>query len=584
MSRLVKHFAPLAALTLATVGSTWFLSSSPTRSLPSIAASAKPGTNSGRSPANESSPFIVAHSAGALDLQYRPQAGRRYVYSFQRKITIQGLPQNGAASSEIAYHGQLELDVIKSDSKGFEALTRAHLVEHEIKNPVTLKIQLSSIGDRLSVFGAPLQSEEERQQASVLKDLLSLWGFNLHEDTVGFFDARFETDPLRKRKLSYIESKSNPTPLPSVLESEHFLGWDEYRALPHEISGHETTQMGQSQQSLTASSEYQILLVNDQALPADATRMASLLKDSESLALNSDVQAQTASDLNWQTLLSSLQGLDGMDANAQLRVFGDLARYLRSHPGSSAELVDLLRAQGAIQLGVGSALFKSVLGSLISSGTAEGQSAAIRVYSDPACPVSGKGAILSALTTSQAPLTSSTQDFLASAMSSESNKDLSQGASYALGASLQKTPDGEQKSDLIESLRQTLAQALSKNDGNLSDQLSALDAIGNSGQAAYLPELRALITSSESLAVLRAKAVYALRFIRSNEATNLLTQSLSSSDYQVRQSAARAIALASWTDSFRVPLQNCASSDPLSSIQSICRSTLATSDPKLASN
>jgi hypothetical protein len=455
-----------------------------------------------------------------------------------------------------------------------EALTRAHLVEHETPSPVTLKIQLSAAGDQLKVYGTSLKTEDERQQSAVLKDLLSLWGFNLREDTVGTFTARFETDPLRKEKLSYAAS------FPEILESEHFLGWDEYRALPHEVSGHETTRMGNAQQTLSASSEYQILLIQDQALPADSARMALELKDSESLAISASQRAQDASDLDWPSLQASLQGLAQLDSNAQLKVFGDLTRFLKAHPGSGAELIDLLRTQGAIQLGVQSALFQAVLGALISSGTPEGQSAALKVYSDPSCPVSGKGAILSALTTSQAPLTPATQDFLASTMKSDPNKDLAQGAAYALGASLQNTPDSAQKTDYIESLRQTLASS----SANPSDLLSALDAIGNSGQASYLPELRALISNPDSSAVLKAKAVFALRFIRSSEATDLLAHSLSSSDYQVRQSAARAMALASWSESFRKPLQSCASSDPLASIQSICRSALEASNPKIASN
>jgi hypothetical protein len=583
MSRMViKHLAPLAALTIATLGSTYLLSNSHLRTLPStdgVLAGAVP--NPGRAPASLSSSQVnTASKTGTLALQYHPQAGRRYIYSFQRRITIQGLPQKSTSTSELTYHGQFEIDVLRSDEKTIEALTRAHLIEHETQSPVTLRIQLSPAGDQLKIFGAQLKTEDERQQSAILKDLLSLWGFNLREDTVGSFDARFETEPFRKEKLSYIESKSQISPLPEILESEHFLGWDEYRALPHEVSGHETTRMGSSLQSLSARSEYQILLIQDQRLTIDSSRIALELKDLEPLTVSASTQVQDSSDLDWATLQASIQGLDRMDSDAQLKVFGSLTRFLKAHPGTGAEMIELLRSQGVIQQGVQSALFKAVLGALISSGTPDGQSAALKVYLDPSCPVSGKGAILSALTTTQAPLTPSTQDFLASTMKSEPNKDLAQGASYALGASLQNSPDSAQKTELIESLRQTLASS----SANLSDQLSALDAIGNSGQTSFLPELRALISNPDSSSVLKAKAVFALRFIRSSEASDLLAQSLSSSDYQVRQSAARAMAMANWNESFRKPLQSCASSDPLTSIQSICRSALEASDPKLASN
>lgn len=582
MSSLVKHLAPVAALTLATIGTTWFFSSQgPRHTQLTTSASPTTLTKANRAPASATA---QAARPSTLELRYQPKAGRRYVYSFQRRITLQGLPQNGASSSEMTYHGQFELDVISSNSAGFEALIRAYIAEHRTKEPLTLKIKLSSAGDHLEVFGSTLHNQTNSQESAILKDLLSLWGFNLREDTVGTFDARFEADPFKKTKLSYIESKGQTSPLPEIVESEHFLGWDAYRALPHEISGHEKTRMGQASassnmSSISANAEYQILLVQEQELGAQVAKLASQLNESETLALNVKSQESDTTE-DWSTLRSELLGINALDPNAQLKIFGNLARFIKLHSDAVGDLMDLLRAQGAIQLGVNSALFKAALGALITAGTPEAQAAALKIYSDPSCPVSGKGAILSAFTTTQAPLSSATQDFLASAMKNESNPDLSQGASYALGSSIQKATDDSQKGDAIEALRQ---RYLSSN-GNVSDQLSALDAIGNSGQAAYLPDLRSIIQSADAESVLKAKAVFALRFIRSNEATDLLAQSLGSVDSQIRQAAARAISMASWNDSFRAPLQSCASSDSVSSVQALCRSVLSASDPKLASN
>lgn len=588
MSGLVKHLAPLTALVLATFGTTWLYSSQGSSSNSAgtqLTTSQSPTTlaQASRAPAS-----VAAQSSRSakLALHYNPKAGRRYVYSFQRRITIHGLPQKSAAPAELTYHGQLDLDVINSNSQSFEALVRAHLAEHPSKDlakePVTLKIKMSSSGDQLEVFGA--NSQRPSQELAVLKDLLSLWGFNLQEDTVGAYEARFENEPIKKTKLGYLASKTQSSPLPEVVESEHFLGWDEYRALPHEISGHEKTRMGQvassqSGSTISANAEYQILLVKDQALDAQSAKTALNFNESETLAISTKPETSDNGE-DWSTLRSELLALDSKDSDTQLKAFGNLARFLKLHSDATGDLMDLLRAQGAIQLGMQSALFKAALGALITAGTPEAQAAALKIYSDPSCPVSGKGAILSAFTTTQAPLTPSTQDFLASTMKNEPNADLSQGASYALGSSIQKTSDESKKTDAIEALRERYLNS----SGNLSDQLAALDAIGNSGQATYLPDLRAIIQSSDAAAILKAKAVFALRFIQSSEATDLLSQSLASADAQVRQSAARAIAMARWSDSFRKPLQTCASKDPVSSIQSICRSTLATSDPTFASN
>ncbi len=586
MPRLVKHLAPIAALTLATLGTAWLFSGQPRASarLSNSTSSTNPKSNSeksGRAPASSSA---NSRHSSAIDLRYQPKEGHRYTYSFQRRITIQGLPKKGTSPAEIAFHGQLELDVIKSGSESFEALVRTHLVEHEVKNPVTLKIRLNTAGDHLEIFSADIgksaQNENERQQSAILKDLLSLWVFKLSEDTVGVFDARFEAEPFRKTKLSYIESKTLIAPFPEIIDSEHFLGWDEYRALPHELSGYETTRMGHAQTEITAHSEYQLLLVQEGSFPSQASSLALLLNTSETLALSASLGASDASDRDWSSLRSELSSLDSLDSEAQLKVFGSLVQFVKDHAGSVSDLVDLLRSQDAIQLGVQSALFKTALGALISSGTAEGQRAALMIYSDPSCPVSGKGAILSALTTTQAPLTPATQEFLASTMKTEPNADLAQGASYALGSSLQKAPDDAQKADLVEALRQRLIGSGT----SLADQLSALDAIGNSGQTDYLPDLRSIISDSNAASALRAKAVFALRFIHSNEATTLLSQSLSASDLIIRQAAARAMSMASWSESFRKPLQNCSTSDPIASIQAICRSVINNADPKFASN
>jgi HEAT repeat protein len=168
-------------------------------------------------------------------------------------------------------------------------------------------------------------------------------------------------------------------------------------------------------------------------------------------------------------------------------------------------------------------------------------------------------------------------------MKSESNPDLAQAASYALGASLQKTAEESHKSDVIDAIRQAWTQSES-----VGDRLALLDAMGNSGQPAYLPELRSVIdtrnwANAEEGSALRAKAVFALRFIRTSDAAQILAQALTEPDLRVRQAAVQAVAMASWNEIFRKPLQSCATSDSVASLQANCRSVLEAADRTVAS-
>jgi hypothetical protein len=579
MSGFIKHLTPIAILAAATWATHAFLLSPEAEK--SFARMRRPASIGSEIEHSRSQTKHNVSEAKLENYEYRPRSGRRYTYSFERRISFQGLPSQSGQPSELSYHGQLEIDVLKSSEAQIEALIRARLAEHPVSRPVTLKFVMSAGGDRMEVFGNSLRNEQEQQEAAILKDLLALWDFHLKEDTVGPYQAKFDENPLRKTKITYTESKT--AVLPEVLASEHYLGWDEQRSLPHEISGHESTRMGTQASSISARSDYQILLIRDESLPNEAAALASTFKDTETLALSSTHSGKDAGDvaLDLGAIRVLLEGLDQQDSSAKLKALGLITRALKSRPDAAADLLDLLKSQDVIRQGVQSPLFQTVLGSLISSGTAEGQRAALQVYSDPTCPVSGKGAILSALTTAQAPLTSSTQDFLADTMRNEPNNDLSQGASYALSASLRRTNDETQRQEGIDAIRQLWLRS----GGRLSDQLSALDAMGNSGQSAFIPELRMVIANTDAPSALRSKAVFALRFISTPEATRLLTESLSaSSDFQIRQSAARAMAMAEWKDAFRSPLSHCASSDPVSSLQSVCRSVLQSSDPRLASN
>src|SRR4051812_21199734 len=82
----------------------------------SQAPAAKPPTRS--SEAKLASPPTPA----SLEIAFKPQAGFRYTYGFERRIEIPRV-------TRLAYQGGLKLDVLRADGDGFDALARMEIAE-----------------------------------------------------------------------------------------------------------------------------------------------------------------------------------------------------------------------------------------------------------------------------------------------------------------------------------------------------------------------------------------------------------------------------------------------------------------------
>jgi hypothetical protein len=188
------------------------------------------------------------------------------------------------------------------------------------------------------------------------------------------------------------------------------------------------------------------------------------------------------------------------------------------------------------------------------------------IYNDPNCPVDGKGSILSAFTTTQAPIDPQIRDTLLQISQNESNQSLAQGAAFALGSALQSAGPGESTDRAIAAIQ------LAGQNSNL-DQRTLLDVMGNSGRSEFLPEVAEVIQSDADPA-LRSKAVYSLRFMNNPQASALLSQSLSDPDPGVRLAAANAIQIAPWSPTYVTPLSKCSSGETVSAVQTACQTAL----------
>jgi hypothetical protein len=506
-------------------------------------------------------------------LFFHPEPGKRYTYEFEREIVFEGFP---GKNPRVNYHGELYLEVLKTNEQGFEGLTSEKLIEHGKTSPSPLRVQVSSNGEKVKFFtdkSAP-QNEESEQHRAIMKDLMAQLIFPLRQDTVGAYEAKFAH--WQKTKTRYVKNT------PKILHSSHRLKWDAKLNLPEEVQGEEKTETlnPQSKIDVSATSSYKIHFLKVENEIQASAHSLSLMDEPENFALSQTPRSQPAVSF----ALNRLLDLEHLRSGERMKLFGELLASLRSGTTTPDELAALLQSQNVLKQGAASPLFKTAVGALASLGTPEAQAAAIALYQDPTVPVSGKSTILAAFTTTQASLTDATRAFLSSEISAESDPDLVSGAAYALGASLgnlsgNSLNTGTSTTSLSAQAASSAAQieqlwATASSAGNVSQEVTALGAMGNSGLPQYLPDLTNVIESSATNDMLKAKAVYALRFITNSEAVSLLDTSLADPSASVRLAAVQAMALAPWNSSFINPLSSCATQEKVMQIQAACQSLL----------
>jgi hypothetical protein len=549
-----------------------------------------------RAPAAQNAPTLAptqifpANTKPALKLSLSPHQ-KRYTYSFKRDIQMKGFSHD---IPEIAYDGYFYVDVvsISQDGKSFDAVVSQQINVHPEKTPLLLGLHASTDGKDVAISKARTEKpfgETEQQYENILKDLIANWDFPLEEDTTGKYAASFESlasnsqmNPSllleRKIKKSYL-SQGNLTP--KILESSDITQWDVEQGVPRSVEGNELTRLGDGDLSFSSAASYKLSLQATSAVPTSSLSFfksehnapqATTLVLTQTRSSNIGKAAQAG--ITWAKLAKSLELINSgaiTSSAQQLQVFGDLLTYLRENGQNLQDLLSYLNP-GTIQAGPASELFKITIGTLATLGTPEAQDALMKIYQDPACDVPGKGTILAALTTTQAPLNSDVRTFLISQSQDTSNSDLANGALWALGSSLQNAPSDPTSQQAISSIQAAWSTA------DTAQQLNLLDAMGNSGRPDFLPILENVIDNDPT--ALQSKAVFALRYIQTPDAESLLSQELANQNPALRLSAAQAMnQSASQTpvaQVFVAPLQKCASSESVNEIQKVCQATLQT--------
>jgi hypothetical protein len=477
--------------------------------------------------------------------KFLPRPGFRYTYFFSRALKF---PESGNESAR--YQGKLFLDVFAANEKGFSAIA-SHEIEGHAEVNWRLKVLSSADGKTLSLFSDKEKSAGEEEHAAIAKDLLAQFFYFLSADTTGKFEATTERegeDLFRKVKRAYRREAGRP--VPSVLSSLHLLRWAKEENMPAEIQGSESIKAGE----IRVDSEYSLRFLSSSAI----SRGTDLTKYVEGTTLSPSAHfAKPPGPYrgpSWNELRAKLANLDKMSGPEQLNVFGQLIALLKGEPAAAADLASYLKMAAP-----GSAAYHTAVGALATVGGAKSFSALRDSYA--AVPSADKGSILAALTTTQAPLDAATQSFLRKEMAAATEPSLREGAAFALGSSLQQTPDAESSAALLSAY--TAAQSMEA-------KLSLLDAMGNSGSAEFLETIKAA-AASENPAI-QAKALFSLRYERG--AAALLQDALATGGAAAKASAVAALEYQPWSESLRDTVDACATRESAFDIKAACEKLL----------
>lgn len=511
-------------------------------------------------PEQETAPLVRAPATVAhLDLRYSPRAKMRYTYGFTRKLSFRGLNV-----PTLSFSGEFYVDVTASDKQGFTSVWSDKVKEFP-NSPVRVRASLDPEAKKLELSTSELKTDGERQHANVLKDLISLWAFPLEQDTVGGYRASFEEKDgeQKKIKLTYLEAGA-----PSIFASEHWLSWDAVLGVPKNLRGSERTHHESGSMPLTTESTYTIEFKGMAEIPEQLNSIQWQKTDSLALTPMKEKLDPAELGVTWEKTKGELAAIHSYSSSERLRIFGDLVKLLRAGKISAADLKNLL-SRDQLRLGSNSPIFQAIVGTLATVGGKESFAALRAIYTDPECPVSGKGSIQAGLTTTEAPIDSATRDFLAEQARETENRSLAEGAAYALGSSLQNSSNDSSTQNAIQDLHAAWRAAA----GNLTAQLSLLDAMGNSGRAEFLPEIRSSMDTRND-PYLQAKAIFSLRYINTGEANGLLGPQLQNPTPTLREAAIEALRQGTWREEFRATLETCAANDPVQKLRSSCQAAL----------
>ncbi len=501
-------------------------------------------------------------------------------YLYQKKIQIEGF---GQQIPDIHIRGVFSIEPkVKKGEMG------EYFVSFDFQKPqndsISAFVRYRQSNHSMELFIDSHSTKVDQENLNVLKDLLAQFFYLSNEDTVGTYRyqiSKFENGSsnnqfLRKTKKEYLKGFRAPRIDEFVQQIEL-----NQKSVPIKIQVKERSSIGDQPYSLASNSnskfEFLKMVASRQSsdLSKNFQQKVSLQLIATQLALDQNPEYQK---IHWPTVLQEIQKIAELSASEQLRVFGDLVKALRLDPSRVADLRKILFEKDVISKGAESQKYQSIVGALATDGSVQAQEILVEAYQHPQNPQSGKGSILGALTTTQAPLSDQTIEFLKQASEHDPDIDLRNGALFALGSAIEKVKEPESE---IQFLKRKWSEALSSQD--LQQQLVVMDAMGNSGRVELFPEVSEQAKGASQVA-LRSKAVFALRGMNLTGARELLAKSLMDLDPSVRFGAASAMYQAPWSIEFANPVSQCSKGESVDSIRNICTEVLQKVQSQVATN
>lgn len=434
-------------------------------------------------------------------------------YQFERKVrvesakidfTIQGDFHLVKTGEWIQASFVLPVEGIASSIPFFFKMNSEHVLS-EIRSIELKPTKLSSgAGD----------DQLRAQQIDLLRDLSLIFAFRTPRDTAGSLEQKItlQNSIHQKSKLKYLD--------PALAGVQFLLSEHQIDESLQSFQGKEKTRF----QNLLTETEYRFRLVRVNPVQDGSdtlSELTNLVPVPLSAPLNRDARSADRSSpnesegsvLRWSELLPQLKRLQALSSEERIQRFHETIRSLRAYPESVDSLVKW-GGEFRSQSGNGARHnFLFAVGALGAAGTPEAQRALAEWYR--AQPDS---ALLNALTTTTGPITPETQEFLIKTADSEREEEALP-ALFALGVSLRPAEGRLDSESAIQLLLEKYRRATS-----MTLQMEVLDAIGNSGHPRFFGFLSSLVQDQRVPDLVKGKAIYALRWMKTPEVFRALDQ------------------------------------------------------------
>ena len=468
-------------------------------------------------------------------LSENPVFDESVVYQFDRRM--KAIINKKDVLTDIHYSGYLFVDWKENKND-----IRTGIFSFQVKDAsiptVFAEVKVSSDYRLISMKTPELKSENEENALLFLNDLISMYAFRSLEDTTGKYEASIEKISENKNEKIWMKKK--------IKYSSPSLAKMKFNQSTHEIhlganlleaSGVEDAQMGE----LKTHGIYILKLVNDQEL-------ASLKIKKSTLNLNTSLSDHAMATkpnqivkekVSWEEVSKKLNTLSQLNGKARLNLFHDLVKAMKANPEKLQELMEWVRA------GMNDKAKASLaIGLLASVGSVESQHELVQLY-EQAKNNSPENAhlILNSFATSGSKVSPEGIAMMNSALDHrDENPELAANAAYALGAA------GD-----VKKITELAEKATSKD-----EKIIYIDAIGNSGSVDSLPFLLESAKSSDAL--IREKAIFALRFVNDERVKTVFEQSMTDVSMSVRYAVVKAIVFQANPNEYSSLLKNCSTS------------------------